>query len=99
MLPKVEIALLDTGVELSDRQRRIYENEERIVYRSWIHDDKQIPDIRKDKVGHGTHLTTLLAQVAPNAVIHVARVFEKRKINMQTEPKNVAHVSAVIETL
>lgn len=98
---KVKIAILDTGIELSSEQRDIYEldiygHEREIEYKSWIDEVEEMGDMWKDDVGHGTHLATLLARIAPNAIIHVARVFRDRKPDMGTEPQNVAQVSNVL---
>lgn len=96
---RVRIAILDTGVELSDEQKDIYAKDEAMRYKSWINEDESEIVNGRDEVGHGTHLATLLARVAPNATIHVARVFKNRKVNMCTEPKNVARVSEISRTL
>lgn len=31
----------------------------------------------RDDSGHGTHLAVLLRKIAPNAIVHVARVFKE----------------------
>lgn len=89
---KVKIAVIDTGVELSDLQRDIYDRNDDMQYKSWIDDNEEGIENGKDDVGHGTHIATLLAKIARNATIHVARVFKERKPNMTTELKNVAQV-------
>ncbi|KAL5092194.1 hypothetical protein Trisim1_002079 [Trichoderma cf. simile WF8] len=71
---RVKIAILDSGIELSQDQKDMYDVEPKIEYRSWIEEDREW----KDDVGHGTHLAVLLRKIAPNAGIHVARVFKKR---------------------
>jgi hypothetical protein len=90
---KVRIAILDTGLELSQDQSDNYEREEKIVYKSWIGENEEGYPNGKDDVGHGTHLATLLVQVARYAHVHVARVFKESKPNMQRELQNVAKVS------
>ena len=93
---KVKVAILDTGIELSDDQKAIYEgHDSSFVYKSWVDDNAEGFEKGRDDVGHGTHLATLLKRVAQYAVVHVARVFKKRKPNMITEVKNVAKVSRV----
>ncbi|KAI8249235.1 hypothetical protein K4K56_010406 [Colletotrichum sp. SAR 10_98] len=71
---RTKIAILDSGIELSSEHRQLYDFEPRIKYKSWVdrHSDW------RDDVGHGTHLAVLLRKVAPNASIHMARVFRKR---------------------
>ncbi|EHK26381.1 uncharacterized protein TRIVIDRAFT_63697 [Trichoderma virens Gv29-8] len=71
----VRIAILDSGIELSKDQKDMYDLEPRIRYRTWVEEDNTE---WKDDVGHGTHLAVLLRKIAPNAIIHVARVFKKR---------------------
>ncbi|KAL6695706.1 peptidase S8/S53 domain-containing protein [Trichoderma pleuroticola] len=68
------IAILDSGIELSKDQKDMYDVEPKIQYRSWIEEGTEW----KEDVGHGTHLAVLLRKVAPNAIIHVARVYKKR---------------------
>lgn len=89
----VKIAILDTGIELSESQKEIYEEDSEFIYKSWVDDNEEGFDSGKDDVGHGTHLATLLKKVARYAIVHVARVFKARKPNMATEVKNVAQVS------
>lgn len=88
---KVKIAVIDTGIELSNVQRDIYDRNDDMRYKSWIDGAEGIEN-SKDEVGHGTHVATLLSKIAQNATIHVARVFKERKPNMQTELQNVAKV-------
>jgi hypothetical protein len=70
----VRIAILDSGINLSPIQKEIFDENSDIKYRSWIGDSA----VWEDEVGHGTHLATLLRRIAPNAMIHVARVFHKK---------------------
>jgi subtilisin family serine protease len=95
---RVKIAILDTGIKLSYDQEEIYFPEETMKYASWIEEDESDIGKAQDEVGHGTHLATLLARVAPQATIHVARVFKNRK-PMSAELKNIAHVSEISRTL
>jgi Subtilase family len=88
----VKIAILDTGIQLSDQQMDIYLEERKIKYKSWVDEEKEGHEIWRDAVGHGTHLATLLVKVAPFATIHMARVFRNRRPNMKTEFGNVAQV-------
>ncbi len=93
---KVAIAILDSGIELSEAQKDKYFRGREVAYRSWVDDegsgDGPSQDW-KDTVGHGTHLATLLARVAPMAAIHVARVFKRSKLDLKRETKNVAQVN------
>ncbi|RSL48880.1 hypothetical protein CEP54_012688 [Fusarium duplospermum] len=71
---RVKIAILDSGIDLSDDHRLLYNTDPEIIYRNWIDGGQQW----EDDVGHGTHLAILLRKIAPEAVIHVARVFKKK---------------------
>lgn len=86
---RIKVAILDSGLDLSEDQAVIYDERRDLEYKSWIDGDD---GMRKDEVGHGTHLATLLSRIAPEAHIHVARVFQKGKPNMRREPRNVARV-------
>lgn len=86
---RVRVAILDSGLDLSEDQADIYNKRRDLVYKSWIDEDD---GIWKDEVGHGTHLATLLSRIVPHAQIHVARVFQKAKPDMGREPKNIARV-------
>ncbi|KAF4889001.1 hypothetical protein CGCFRS4_v009546 [Colletotrichum fructicola] len=71
---RTKIAILDSGIELSSEHRELYDFEPRIKYKSWVDGHADC----RDDVGHGTHLAILLRKIAPNAAIHMARVFKKR---------------------
>ncbi|RTE84122.1 hypothetical protein BHE90_001332 [Fusarium euwallaceae] len=71
---RVKIAILDSGIDLSDDHRLLYNTDSQIIYRNWIDEGQEW----EDDVGHGTHLAILLRKIAPEAVIHVARVFKKK---------------------
>jgi len=71
---RIKIAILDSGIDLSQLCLDIYNTEPKIQYRSWVDDS---PDWI-DEVAHGTHLAVLLRKIAPNAIVHVGRVFKKR---------------------
>ena len=92
---KVKIAVIDTGIELSETQRSIYDRDDEMQYKNWVDRDEEGIEHGKDSVGHGTHIATLLARIAQNATIHVARVFKARKPNMRTELKNIAQVNSM----
>ncbi|KAH7176810.1 peptidase S8/S53 domain-containing protein [Dactylonectria macrodidyma] len=71
---RIKIAILDSGIELSQDNKDIYDDGSQIKYQSWVDDSPEW----KDQVGHGTHLATLLRRIAPNSLLHVARVFKKK---------------------
>ena len=78
---QVRIAILDTGLELPEDCQCIYSDRIREC-RSWLDafglEDGNPETGNIDVDGHGTHSTGLLLEVAPNAEIFVARVFESR---------------------
>lgn len=71
---RVKIAILDSGIELSQDNEDLYNIEPKIQYKSWIDQDTEW----KDDAGHGTHLAILVRKIAPNAIVHVGRVFKKK---------------------
>jgi hypothetical protein len=75
--PSVKIAILDTGIDLSQDNIALYNTEPRIRYQDRVDVDLQ----PKDETVHGTHLAVLPRKIAPNAILHVARVhvFAKRR--------------------
>ena len=71
--PRVKIAILDTGLDLLHPDMTDIYNDGRLQYHDFIENSASI----KDLDGHGTHCTSILAKLAPNAEIFVARVFRK----------------------
>jgi hypothetical protein len=88
---RVKIAILDTGIKLTQNQEDSYNKRDDMKYKSFLHSEMN-DDTKRDDVGHGTHLAALLAGIAPEAIIHVARVFAKRKPDLTSEVKGVAEV-------
>lgn len=74
-MPNVNIAILDSGIQLSNMNQDIYNSfDPRFVYQDFVDDDAEW----RDDIGHGTHLAAVLRKIAPYARIHVARVFKKK---------------------
>lgn len=73
---RLKIAILDTGYDDTTPSFYIPGRLERI--REW-RDFASASPIPVDSDGHGTHLLTILLQVAPSAEIFVARVAENSK--------------------
>lgn len=70
----------------------MYDVDPKIEYRSWVGGDTEW----KDDVGHGTHLAVLLRKIAPNAAVHVARVFKKRP-HIEKSAQNIAAVRIYLD--
>ncbi|KAF4625406.1 hypothetical protein G7Y89_g12760 [Cudoniella acicularis] len=88
---RVRIAILDTGIDLPDHASWIHEDQIR-DQKSWLsHGDEFDQNLARgdqDLDGHGTHGAALLAKVAPDAEIYVARVFKDRnesKVSIMAE--------------
>jgi subtilisin family serine protease len=88
--PRVRIAILDTGVDLSHPDMTAIYNSGRLQYHDFVDNSASM----KDLDGHGTHCTSILATLAPNAEIFVARVFQKS----WADNSSVAIVTKVIQT-
>ncbi|PVH72788.1 subtilisin-like protein [Cadophora sp. DSE1049] len=71
--PRVKIAVLDTGLDLSHRDIIKAKEQGRLKFRDFVDDTDTI----KDDDGHGTHCTSLALKYAPNAEIFAGRVFRK----------------------
>ncbi|RDL37538.1 uncharacterized protein BP5553_04971 [Venustampulla echinocandica] len=71
--PRVKVALLDTGVDLSHPYIAREFQDGRIKCYDFVQDTNTIEDID----GHGTHCSSILAKLAPNAEIYVGRVLVK----------------------
>lgn len=73
--PRVKIAVLDTGLDLTHPDIAKQYDDGRIKIRDFIEKEDTI----KDLDGHGTHCTSLLLNNAPNAEIYAGRVFRKSR--------------------
>ena len=76
---RIKVAILDTGLDIG--HPRIQASRERILdCRSWLGG----PDGAKmaaidDPCGHGTHITGLLLDVAPDCDVYVAQIADSRE--------------------
>ncbi|KAH6633954.1 peptidase S8/S53 domain-containing protein [Chaetomium sp. MPI-SDFR-AT-0129] len=72
-VPRVKVAVLDTG--LDERHPYIYDNSARIrEVRNWLPRHHESTGV--DSRGHGTHVTSLLLDVAPDCDVYCAHVAE-----------------------
>ena len=101
---RIRVAILDTGLELPEDCRSDYANQIRGC-RSWLGVDENEEGNSEtrnfDVSGHGTHSTGLLLEVAPNAEVFVARVFENpdKREGQQTIETTQRRVSQVSDDL
>jgi hypothetical protein len=86
---RVKVAILDSGIQLSPSNKDMYDFEPMIQYKSWVDQSAEW----RDDAGHGTHLAVLLRKIAPDAILHVARVFKKRPATSSVQA--VAQVKAL----
>lgn len=73
LCPRVRIAVLDTGLDISHPDIAREYSDGRIKYHDFLKNSERI----EDNDGHGTHCTSVVARLAPNAEIYVGRVLLK----------------------
>ena len=73
LFPRVKIAILDTGADLSHPDIVDAKNKGLVRYFDFVKNEVSMTDLD----GHGTHCMSLLLKFAPNAEIHIGRVFER----------------------
>lgn len=90
---RIRIAVLDTGYDPGAIFFNRYRNRRLKAWKDFVEVDQPTP---KDGEGHGTHVLSVLMQVAPAADIYVARV-AKDTSELQHATENVAKVSGNLE--
>jgi hypothetical protein len=84
--PAVKVAILDTGLDLTHPY--ILASRDRIKdVKSWLPSNQATDGV--DVSGHGTHVTALLLDMAPDCDIYIAQIADKLPIS----PDQVAKVS------
>ncbi|KAI1086170.1 peptidase S8/S53 domain-containing protein [Rostrohypoxylon terebratum] len=84
---KVRIAIIDSGVRNEDIEIAAAKANKQIVgYRNFTSSD---PDDCEDHINHGTMVTRLLLDVAPEAELYIAKVSNQKKL-----PKSQLHCIA-----
>jgi subtilisin family serine protease len=73
--PRVKIAVLDTGADLSHPDIIDATQKGLLKYYDFVKNESTMSDLD----GHGTHCTSLLLKFAPNAEIHIGRVFQRSR--------------------
>ncbi|CZR51368.1 uncharacterized protein PAC_01243 [Phialocephala subalpina] len=73
LFPRVKIAVLDTGADLSHPDIIDATQRGLVKYYDFVKNESSMSDLD----GHGTHCTSLLLKFAPNAEIHIGRVFQR----------------------
>ncbi|OBS26151.1 hypothetical protein FPOA_00094 [Fusarium poae] len=91
---RIHIAVLDTGYDPGavffankDRLRRLRKSKDNYNWKDFV--EKGGQDKPKDEQGHGTHVLSVLMNVAPAADIFVARV-ARNNLDLQDSARNVA---------
>lgn len=87
---RIKIALLDTGIDMTDYYISLKVNSRRLTYLSFVKGDKH-PSTPTDDHGHGTHVAALTLKVASNADVYIARVSTTSEL---TDPQQISDVTA-----
>jgi subtilisin family serine protease len=72
-----KIAILDTGVDGTHKEIRAFMDKNVIIGKGFLSKDGVTLDPFTDKHGHGTHVASVLLQVAPDAQLFVGKIAEK----------------------
>lgn len=84
-MPRVKVAVLDTGLDLDHPD--IQANRERIKeVKAWL--PPETTRSEGDVSGHGTHVTSLLLAIAPDCDVYVVKIAE----HQPTSPAQIAKV-------
>jgi subtilisin family serine protease len=73
--PRVKVAVLDTGIDLSHLDMTESIKDGRLKFYDFVEDSEEIID----NDGHGTHCTSVVLKYAPNAEVYAGRVFRKSR--------------------
>jgi len=87
-VPRVKVAILDTGLDRSTPSIQAY-SERIVVVKSWLPLRDGLMSNGTDKSGHGTHVTGLLLAMAPDCDIYVAQIADE---NGPIPPDEIAKV-------
>jgi hypothetical protein len=86
---RIRIAILDTGLDMNHPYIKAREDRIKDI-RSWVNDlDGKQEWKTGDASGHGTHVASLLLDVAPDCDIYIARIAEIDPVR----PDQIARVS------
>ncbi|PHH90783.1 hypothetical protein CDD83_2674 [Cordyceps sp. RAO-2017] len=92
--PRVKVAVLDTGVDLSHPEIAEARADERLLYHDFVDSADGIGDLD----GHGTHCTSILLKHAPNAQVYSGRVFRRSRADKDSPvivAKAISHAADV----
>jgi subtilisin family serine protease len=86
---KVKVAILDTGVDHKHNAIKALKERKCLVeFKGFVGSNEENDDKEKstqDKNGHGTHITVLLAKVAPRAEFYIAKIVESTVVPLEIE--------------
>lgn len=74
---RIRIAVLDTGIDTTDKMIRSASRSRIKDKRSWVGSIQNY----EDEYGHGTHVTRLLLKMAPAAEIYVAKITNGKTVD------------------
>lgn len=83
--PRIKVAILDTGVDVAHPTIQACDDRIKAV-KSWLPPDRGTDE--GDVSGHGTHVTALLLDIAPDCDVYVAQIADTVPIS----PYKIAQV-------
>lgn len=87
-MPRVKVAILDTGLDVGHPS--IQANVERIKdVKSWLSTNSATTG--NDPCGHGTHVTSLLLDVAPDCDVYIAQISDDKS------PLSAYHIAKAVD--
>lgn len=94
---RVRVAIIDTGIDLGHVDMQAAVSDGRIAkVCDWVDGRGGIEDESTgDSIGHGTHITSIILDMAPNVDVYIGRVAKGRELS-DDQAENVAKVSNLI---
>lgn len=101
-MPKVKIAILDTGVDYTHPRIQALKTRGVLVgHRGFVNaEEEDSEEATQDTDGHGTHITWLVSQVATRADIYIGKISEGKVVSFRNNRvANVRHSTYLVHTL
>jgi hypothetical protein len=97
-IPKVKIAILDTGIDLSHEWIKLKLKDHNGKNKDFIQEDAEDESVPpQDSCGHGTYAAGIILQLTPHVDLHVARVFENGFLHSTDTNTALDRVAQVIQ--